>query len=279
MALYEELVDTVNQMEDGPQVGAFFDFDRTIISGFSALVFIREQFRQGMLSRSEFTEVLAAVANFGVGLTGFSGLMVSCAKFLKGMSTETYQDFAEEVYKKYLSRLIYAESRTLIEAHLAKGHTVAIVSSATGYQLEAAARELGIKHVLCSQFEVEDGLFTGEILRPLCYGEGKLVAAEGLAKECGIEFSKSCFYTDSDEDIELLDRVGYPRPVNPNSKLTSIAESRGWVVRHFNSRGRPTVLNLARTAMAYGTMLGSLASGLAMWGLSGSPAPKRATSR
>lgn len=270
MAAHEELLDTVYQMEDGPHVGAFFDFDRTIISGFSAFVFIREQFRQGLLTRSEFAEVLAAIANFGIGLSGFSGLMVTCARFLKGMSAQTYADFSEDVYKKYISKLIYPESRALIEAHLEKGHTVAIVSSATSYQLNAAARELGIKHVLSSNFEEIDGVFTGEILRPLCYGDGKRIAAEGLAAEHGIEFSKSCFYTDSDEDLELLDRVGVPRPLNPNSGLKRIAEERGWPTREFNSRGRPSLLNIARTAMTYGAMMGSAASGLAMWGLSGS---------
>src|SRR5690606_39815681 len=74
-------------------------------------------------------------------------------------------------------------SSDLIEAHHKKGHTVAIVSSATPYQVEPLARELNIDHVYCSRYEVKNGVFTGETLKPLCWGHGKVEAVETLRSE------------------------------------------------------------------------------------------------
>ena len=125
------------------------------------------------------------------------------------------------------------QARAIIEAHQAKGHRVAIISSATIYQIEPTARDLGITDIKCSAYEIEDGVFTGEIIRPLCFGEGKVLAAEELAAEYGLDLDQSFFYSDSDDDIELLERVGKPRPLNPNMKLKGIADERNWPVQRF----------------------------------------------
>ena len=63
------------------------------------------------------------------------------------------------------------------------------------------ARDLGIEHIICSRYEVENGEFTGGIERPLCFGEGKVLAAENLSSEFGVDLDQSYFYSDSDDDI------------------------------------------------------------------------------
>src|SRR3546814_8400707 len=88
-----------------------------------------------------------------------------------------------------------------------------------------------------SAYEIEDGVFTGEIISPLCFGEGKVLAAEELAAEYGLDLDNSFFYSDSDDDLELLERVGKPRPLNPNLKLKGIADERNWPVQRFAIRG------------------------------------------
>jgi putative phosphoserine phosphatase/1-acylglycerol-3-phosphate O-acyltransferase len=158
----------------------------------------------------------------------------------------------------------------MVKAHLQKGHTVAIISSATPYQVEPAARDLDIENVLCTYLQVENGEFTGAVVRPICFGPGKVLAAESLSQKYGADLDKSFFYSDSTDDIELLERVGNPRPLNPSNKLRAISERRGWPVRRFASRGRPTPTDWVRTAMVPATLLGSFMSGLPIWALSGS---------
>ena len=70
---------------------------------------------------------------------------------------------------------------------------MAIISSATPYQLNAAARDLHIEHVMCTHYEVEDGYFNGNLVRPTCYGEGKVTAAQQLADQYDIDIEESYF--------------------------------------------------------------------------------------
>src|SRR3546814_16248678 len=65
-------------------------------------------------------------------------------------------------------------------------------------------------------------------------------SAEELAAEYGLDLDNSFFYSDSDDDLELLERVGKPRPLNPNLKLKAIADEHGWPVQRFASRGTPS---------------------------------------
>jgi putative phosphoserine phosphatase/1-acylglycerol-3-phosphate O-acyltransferase len=270
MSRHKDITNAVELAPDGPTVGAFFDFDGTLISGFSVFSFIKEQIRRAHLSPRELTELMAAISSYGVGQLGFSGLIVATARMLRGVSEDGFAKLGEDVYEKYLARQIYPESRALVEAHMRKGHTVAIVSSATRYQIEAAAADLGIDTILCTELVVDNGEFTGSVVRPTCWGQGKVIAAEKLAAERGVNLDESFFYTDSHEDPALLERVGRPQPLNPNDKLTTISERRGWAVRRFGSRGQPRVTDYLRSLAATWSIVPTFAAALPIWALTGS---------
>jgi putative phosphoserine phosphatase/1-acylglycerol-3-phosphate O-acyltransferase len=270
MTVHKDIINNIEKAPRGPQIGAFFDFDGTLIAGFSATVFLKEQIRRGEVSPQEFLEMLSAVAQFSLGGTGFSGLMTTAAQFMRGIREADYAAFGEELFEQQIARKVYPESRALVNAHMALGHTVAIISSATPYQVEPVARDLGIEHVICSRYEVKDGVFTGGIVRPLCFGEGKVQAAQSLANEFDIDLDQSFFYTDSDDDLQLLERVGHPQPLNPNSKLTEIAEEHGWPIRRFKSRGQPGLFDFLRSVAATVSMVPSAIAGLPIWALTGS---------
>lgn len=270
MALHSDVTQQARRAPDGPQVGAFFDFDGTLMAGFSATEFLKEQVKRGAISVADLVETFATIGSFSLGNIGFSGLMTASARLLKGIPELSYYEFGEEVYEKQIAALIYPESRALVSAHLDKGHTVAIVSSATPYQIAPAARDLDIEHVMCSRLEVRDGEFTGDIVRPLCWGRGKVTAAESLAAQHGVDLDQSFFYTDSDDDLALLERVGNPQPLNPNTRLVEISERRGWPIRRFRSRGRPRPTDVVRSLAADLSMIPTFAAGLPIWALTGS---------
>ncbi len=270
MPVHHEVVAEVEAQPDGPQIGAFFDFDGTIIAGFSAFVFIREQVKRGEIAPDEFLKLAAAMTSFGLGNMGFSAMMIATMQFRRGLSEAQYLECGEQLFREQIARRIYPESRALVQAHQSKGHTVAIVSSATRYQVEPTARDLDIEHVLCTELEVEDGKFTGGVIRPTCFGPGKVAAAEAIADRFGVDLDRSFVYSDSYDDIELLERVGNPRPLNPNSKLTRVAEERGWPISRFASRGRPSPWDWARSVAATASLVTSFAAGLPIWMLTGS---------
>ena len=270
MQPHQDVIAEILELPDGPQIGAFFDFDGTLISGYSAIAFIQEQITRGNLSVRELVELVGAMGSFGIGKMGFSAMMIATSQFMRGVREDSYINFGEELFRSHIARQIYPESRALVEAHLEKGHTVAIISSATPYQIMPAARDLGIDNVQCSELEVEKGGFTGAVLRPTCFGPGKVTAAESLAEQFGVDIDQSFFYSDSDDDIDLLEYVGNPRPLNPNSRLMAIAERRGWPVRRFGSRGYTHVSDWIRSLMLPASLVGSYLAGLPIWALTGS---------
>ena len=96
-----------------------------------------------------------------------------------------------------------------------------------------------------------------------------MTAAESLSAKYGIDLDKSFFYSDSDDDIQLLERVGNPRPLNPNSRLQDIAERRGWPVRRFGSRGFTSPSDWLRSLILPASLVGSFFAGLPLWALTG----------
>ncbi len=109
---------------------------------------------------------------------------------------------------------------------------------------------------------MQNGKFTGRVIEPTCYGEGKAIAARTFSAPRGIDLKQSYFYTDSDEDLPLLEIVGKPRPTNPSSRLAEIAAKRGWPANRFTSRGTPGALEVVRTTLAIGALFPSLMLGV-----------------
>ncbi len=263
MSLHERLTAEIRTGPSGPKIAALFDLDQTLLAGFSAASFVQERLLSGRMSPREMVDTALGTLSFAVGRTGFSGLMAATTAAYRGMAESALQKLGQEVFDKHLATQIFPESRALVNAHQDAGHTVAIVSSATPYQAEPMARELGIKHVLCTRLEVEHGVFTGGVVHPTCYGEGKAAAARELASQHDLDLAQSWFYTDSHEDLPLLDIVGHPRPLNPSRRLAQIAKERGWPVRRFHSRGRPSRGDVLRTGLVYASIVPSVWAGVA----------------
>lgn len=270
MPLYAQVTREIRSGPAGPETAAFFDLDRTLLAGFSAIAFFQERLLSGRMSPRELVESVAAGASFSMGKIGFSGLVTAAAAAFRGLSERALMEFGEEIFEKQLARQIYPESRALVEAHQERGHTVAIVSSALGHQVDPVARALGIEHALCTRLEVCDGAFTGRVVKPTCYGEGKAFYASELAQKAGCDLAKSYFYSDSHEDLPLFEIVGNPRPLNPDRTLSEIAQARSWPARSFRSRGTPGLTEVVRTGLAAASLVPSFLSGLPAALLNGS---------
>jgi putative phosphoserine phosphatase/1-acylglycerol-3-phosphate O-acyltransferase len=260
--VHDELVREIREGPAGPKVGALFDLDRSLLAGFSAVAFLRERLLSGRVSPRELRDSTLGALAFALGRTGFSGMLSASVAAYRGIEESVLEEIGETVFEKHLASQIFPESRALVRAHHERGHTLAIVSSALRYQAEPLARELGIPHVLCTRLEVKHGMLTGRVVRPTCWGEGKLHYARELAAREGIDLAESFFYTDSLDDLPLLEGVGRPRPLNPDRRLAGLARDRGWPVRRFQSRGRPGLEPLARTALAYGSLVPATLAGV-----------------
>lgn len=270
MSLHARLTREIREGPTGSKIGALFDLDQTLLAGFSATSFVRERFVTGRMSPQELGTTFYGALSFALGRTGFSALMSATTAAYRGLAESMLEEVGEEVFLKHLAKQIYPEARAIVQAHQEAGHTVAIISSATRYQADPLARDMGIEHVLCTELEVKEGVFTGDVIHPTCYGEGKAIAARTLAEREGLDLSESYFYTDSHEDLPLLEAVGRPRPLNPNRALAQIAKERQWPVRRFSSRGRVGLGDVVRTGLTYASLVPSFWAGAAAGLVNGS---------
>jgi putative phosphoserine phosphatase/1-acylglycerol-3-phosphate O-acyltransferase len=246
----------------GPEVGAFFDLDGTLIAGYSARYIAEDRIRNREIGGSEFLRTFALMVGSPFNRATFEDVMQIGAEAWRGRAHEDLEEMGLRVFEKKIAGRIYPEMRDVVLAHQKQGHTVALTSSATNYQAEPVADYLGIDEVICNRYEIEDGLLTGKVRQPVLWGPGKADAVQGFAAERGIDLADSYFYADGDEDVALMYLVGHPRPTNPAPHLARVAKMRGWPVLNFTSRGAGGLGGLARSAASLAAMVPIAGAGL-----------------
>jgi putative phosphoserine phosphatase/1-acylglycerol-3-phosphate O-acyltransferase len=251
----------------GPRIGAFFDLDGTLVAGFTGVILTQEQFLSRQLGIGDFIGMIQAGLNHQLGRSEFEDLITAATSSMRGRSISDLDELGERLFKQKIESRIYPEMRELVRAHLQRGHTVCLSSSALTIQVEPVAKFLGIPNILTNRFEVDtNGVLTGKVMRPILWGPGKANAVQKFAAEHDIDLKDSYFYADGDEDVALMYLVGNPRPTNPEGKMAAVARQRGWPIMRFTSRGGTGVVGTLRTLAGVGTIF-PIAAGAIGWGL------------
>jgi HAD superfamily hydrolase (TIGR01490 family) len=215
----------------GPRVGAFFDMDKTLISENSGSLYMKYRYQRGEIGGLDLLKGLGAYLQYKLGILDIRNWTKNMMVQFRGQSEAELESEASVWFEEMVGPTIYPEAAELVRKHQAQGHVVAIVSGATKFVVRPLARRLGIEHMLYTRLEVEDGRFTGRVIEPICFEEGKIYWLQQFIDEQGVDLAKSWFYTDSITDQPLLDLVGHPIAVNPDPLLYRAAVRRRWPVR------------------------------------------------
>jgi HAD superfamily hydrolase (TIGR01490 family) len=218
---------------------AFFDLDRTLISGASAFPFGVEAWRQGMASGREMAKwALSAISFLISGDKNDDGNVEIRGEFLTritGISVIDLDQIGQAVVPKLVAR-VRPESRKLIAMHHEAGRETWIVSASPQGLVDPLAAALGMTGAIGTRGEVADGRYTGRLDGPFIYGAGKAQAIEKLASDRGYDLKLSYAYSDSVSDLPMMELVGHPVAVNPDSELNRIAHEQGWPIVIFARR-------------------------------------------
>jgi putative phosphoserine phosphatase/1-acylglycerol-3-phosphate O-acyltransferase len=251
----------VEASPEGPGIGAFFDLDGTLVAGFTVAAVTRDRLRRREVGAGEFLRMMQLAVEYRLGRQQFENIISSAVRSAKGRLAEDVEEMGERVFEQSIADLIYPEMRELVRAHQRRGHTVVLSSSALTMQAVPVARYLGIDHVVCNRFVVDElGILTGDIERPVVWGPSKATSVQTFAAEHQVDLRSSYFYADGDEDLSLMYLVGNPLPVNPGPALAKVAARRGWPVLRFSSRDAGSPLARVR-ALAGASTLAPLAAG------------------
>jgi putative phosphoserine phosphatase/1-acylglycerol-3-phosphate O-acyltransferase len=241
-----------------PCIGAFFDMDKTLISENSGSLYMKTRYQRGEISGIDVLKGLGAYLQYKLGVLDIRNWTKNMMLQFRGESEADLEAWSQEWFDEVVADTIYPEARELVAEHLARGHVVAIVSGASKFVVRPLAKRLGIEHLLYTRLEVEDGIFTGRVIEPICFEEGKIYWIQSFIEEHRIDLAKSWFYTDSITDRPLLDIVGHPVAVNPDPFLYREAVRRCWPVRFFEPPERPESAPAAeRSAQEISTALGA----------------------
>ena len=239
------------------RAAAFFDLDKTLMAGSSAMPFARAARRRGFVSRRQ-------IASWGVDhvryrLRGASDEQtneaIEVAKaMLAGVPVREIERMIPELLAEILPR-IYPAMLDEVHSHQDAGRPTFIVSAAGSGIVDALADVLGMEGGVGTRYATDSsGKFTGELDGPFVYREGKVEAMKQFAAEHEIDLSSSYAYSDSASDLPMLKAVGNPVVVNPDPELLGAAKAEGWRVLRFEKLGR-------RLAIAGATALAAALGG------------------
>lgn len=226
-----------------PRVGAFFDMDKTLIAENSGSLYMKYRYERGEVDGWELAKGLVAYLRYKAGVLDIRAFTQQAMLEFRGQSERRLLREARDFVHQLVLPTVYPEAIETIRRHQAEGHVVAIVSGATKFVVKPLAEALGIRHYLYTRLEVEHGRFTGRVIDPICFEEGKIYWLQQFIDERGVDLAKSWFYTDSITDLPLMDLVGHPVAVNPDPFLFRAARGRGWPVKFFERPGEAAELS------------------------------------
>ena len=216
-------------------MAAFFDLDKTIIAGSSALAFSRPFRREGLIGRrvmlrGAYAQLLLVLS--GADADTMESLRRRLTALCEGWEVDQVRAIVAQTLHEIVRPMVYAEAAELIERHRAAGEDVVVLSASGQEVVEPIAAMVGADRAVATRMAVRGGRYAGEI-EFYCYGEEKAAAARRLAGEHGYDLARCHAYTDSITDLPLLEAVGHPVVVNPDRELRRVARARDWPVRTF----------------------------------------------
>ena len=210
---------------------AFFDLDRTLVTVNSGRLWMHREHRLGRINRRQVARGIYYLALYHFGLVNIDRAMGEALETVAGEREEDVRAWTHAWFEEEVLPHAAPGAWPYLEAHRAEGHPLILLTSSSPYASESAVAHFGLDHALSTEFEIgADGRFTGRVAPPVCYGEGKVVRAEALAERLNLDLDRSWFYTDSTTDLPMLERVGFPRPVDPDPRLRRQASRRGWPI-------------------------------------------------
>lgn len=225
---------------------AFFDLDRTLVSGSSGFSILIEMARAGIISKPALlrdTWVSARFRLWGLDDATTDQVRTRVSGYVKDVPETELEAISSKVMDRVLPR-IYPEVLSRAHAHQRAGEIVYLITASSQEFADILAEALELDGAIGTRSEIVDGRYTGRPGGPFIYGEGKVTAMEDLARGHDLDLASCTAYSDSISDLPMLRAVGRPVAVNPDRALHRIAQEEGWEVLSLDQLGRRASLLL-----------------------------------
>ncbi|MBF0196058.1 MAG: HAD family hydrolase [Magnetococcales bacterium] len=210
---------------------ALFDLDNTLLAGDSDYMWgkflVKNKMVDGLLFEKEnqrfYDEYAAGVLDINAYLT-----------FQLGVLAQYDKEELDEMRFKFLTEniepIITTKSRQLLKKHRENGDTLVIITATNRFVTTPIAQALDVEHLIATNVEIKNGQYTGKSFGTPCFQEGKVTLLNEWLQINQLDLAGSWFYSDSHNDLPLLNVVDNPVAVDPDPKLKKYAQQKGWPI-------------------------------------------------
>ncbi|MEO5376832.1 MAG: HAD-IB family hydrolase [Magnetococcus sp. DMHC-6] len=211
---------------------ALFDLDETLLNGDSDYLWGRFLVEQGIVESNHYeTENRRFYEDYRQGVLDIHAYLHFQLGFLAGQDPKTLSQWHSRFMKEKIRPIFLPKGIQLIEKHRHQGDITLIITATNRFVTAPIAQELGVDHLLATDLERNaEGLYTGRAEGVPCFREGKVLCLQNWLQKTGHSLKNSWFYSDSINDLPLLEMVENPVAVDPDARLRDMAQQNNWPV-------------------------------------------------
>ncbi len=210
---------------------ALFDLDHTLIGGDSDYLWGRFLVEHGLVDGDDYErENQRFYSQYQSGTLNIQEFLAFILQPLAQHPLATLLAWREQFMAEKIQAILLPRAFALLDRHRAVGHTLVIVTATNRFITEPIAAQLGVPHLLATEPEFSNGGYTGRVVGIPCFRQGKVERLQEWLQATGHDLTDSWFYSDSHNDLPLLERITHPVAVDPDATLAAHARQRGWPI-------------------------------------------------
>jgi HAD superfamily hydrolase (TIGR01490 family) len=215
---------------------ALFDLDNTLLAGDSDYLWGCFLASKGLVDKHIYEEAnLRFYEDYKQGTLDIHEFLSFALTPLAENDANDLRAMHEEFMEEHIKPIMSLAGKDKIEEHRAKGDHLLIITATNSFVTGPIAQAFGIDDLIATEPEMKNGQYTGKIDGIPCFQEGKITKLNNWLKNSDMNLQGSYFYSDSHNDLPLLEQVTYPVAVDPDEKLKILAEERKWPILSFRA--------------------------------------------
>ena len=219
---------------------ALFDLDNTLLAGDSDYlwgVFLSEK---GVVDRDTYErENERFYEEYKEGRLDIMEFLAFSLRPLAENDPAQLHAWREEFLREKIDPIITEDARLLVEMHRKRSDTLAVITATNAFVTAPIVERFGVPHLIATEPEMVEGRYTGRVRGIPCFREGKVKRLQAWLAGRDESLEDAWFYSDSHNDLPLLERVSHPMPVDPDPALETVAAEKGWPVLYLHKEAPP----------------------------------------
>ena len=216
---------------------ALFDLDNTLLAGDSDYLWGCFLVEKGLVDKRLYEEANERFyREYAEGKLDIHEFLNFALQPLASNAVDVLNSLQQEFMDKYIKPIMTRRGQELITMHSREGNRPVIITATNSFVTGPIALAFGVDDLIATEPEIIDGRYTGKVEGTPCFQQGKIERLHAWLDKTRADFDNSWFYSDSHNDLPLLEEVAHPVAVDPDDQLRTIASEKGWQITSFRDQ-------------------------------------------